>query len=76
MRLIQGILLLVFLGALLTFTFQNAQAINVQFLHWHLSSSLSLVLVAVYGLGMLTGWTVVALFRRSLRTISTPTQRD
>ena len=75
MRLIQGILLLLFLGALLTFTFQNGREIDVRFLNWRLSSSLSLVLVSVYTLGMLTGWTVVAFFRRSVRTISS-TPRD
>ena len=76
MRAIQGILLLLFLGVLLVFVYQNSGPLEIRFLNYRLASSLSVALVGVYLLGMLTGWTVVAFFRRSLRTISTSRRDD
>jgi len=70
MRFIQGIILLTFLGTIGIFALQNAEPLNVHFLKWNLTSSLALVLVAVYLLGMLSGWTVVSFFRRSVRNLA------
>ena len=70
MRFIQGVILLAFLGTIGIFAVQNAEVLNVHFLKWNLTSSLSFVLVAVYLLGMFSGWTVVAFLRRSIRNIS------
>jgi putative membrane protein len=70
MRFIQAILLLVFLGAVGIFAVQNTNVISVRFLRWAISAPVALVTVAVYLLGMLTGWTVVAYVTRSLRRVS------
>ena len=70
MRYVQAILLLVFLGALGIFAVQNTNTITVRFLEWGINAPLALVSVAVYLLGMLTGWTVVAFVSRSLRRVS------
>ena len=70
MRYVQAILLLVFLGALGIFAVQNTNTITVRFLEWGITAPLALVSVAVYLLGMLTGWTVVAFVSRSLRRVS------
>jgi putative membrane protein len=70
MKYVQAILLLVFLGALGIFAVQNTNTITVHFLTWGVTAPLALVSVAVYLLGMLTGWTVVAFVSRSLRKVT------
>jgi putative membrane protein len=69
MRIIQAILFLVFLGAVGLFAAQNTRSVAVDFWTWQLTAPVALVIVAVYFLGMLSGWTVVAFIRRSLRRV-------
>lgn len=69
MKAIQAILLLLFLGAIGVFAVQNTGGITVRFLEYGMTSSLALVVVAVYLLGMLTGWVVVAFLTRSVRQV-------
>ncbi|HEX8199717.1 MAG TPA: LapA family protein [Isosphaeraceae bacterium] len=72
MRFIQGVLLLIFLGSVAIFAFQNNQPVAVSFLKWRtpFPVSIALLSVAAYLLGMLSGWTVVAFVRRSIRKVS------
>ncbi len=69
MRFIQAVLLLAFLLAVGLFAFQNTNTITVRFWNWQATGSVALVIVAVYVLGMLSGWTVVGFVRRSLRRV-------
>jgi lipopolysaccharide assembly protein A len=39
-------------------------------LSWNLQQPVALLAVAVYVVGMLSGWTVLAFMRRSLRQVS------
>lgn len=70
MRNLQALLLLAFLGTVGIFAAQNTDVITLHFLSWSRSSPVALLVVVVYALGMLTGWTVVAFFRRTLREVS------
>jgi uncharacterized integral membrane protein len=70
MRLIQAVLFLIFLGALGLFAVQNTDTITVNFWTWKLTGPLALLAIAGYLLGMLSGWTMVAFVRRSLRKVS------
>jgi lipopolysaccharide assembly protein A len=70
MRYIQPVILLVFLAAIGVFAVQNRDVITVRFLTWNLSQPVAFVTVVVYLLGMLSGWTVVAFVRGSLRRIA------
>jgi lipopolysaccharide assembly protein A len=70
MRYVQASFLLVFLGALGIFAVQNTQTVTVQFLKVAVTAPLALVSVAIYLLGMLTGWTVVAFVSRSLKRVT------
>ncbi len=70
MRYIQAVLLLVFLTMIGVFALQNTHVIDVSFLKWNLSEPVALVTVAIYLFGMLSGWTVVAFVRTSLRRIA------
>jgi len=70
MRLLQAV---VFLASLLTigvFAAQNTGVVTVNFLAWNLQQPVALLAVAVYVVGMLSGWTVLAFMRRSLRQVA------
>jgi lipopolysaccharide assembly protein A len=70
MRFIQAVAFLAFLLAIGIFAAQNTDVITVNFLTWKLAQPVALVTVAVYLLGMLSGWAVVAFIRRSLRGVT------
>ncbi len=70
MRYLQAIVFLTFLCAIGVFAVQNRDVITVNFLKWNLSEPIAFVTVAVYVLGMLSGWTVVAFVRGSFRRIA------
>ena len=70
MRIVQAVILLAFLGAVGIFAAQNTDVVTVRFLDWSVIAPLALVAVAVYLLGMLTGWTVVAFVTRSIRRVT------
>jgi uncharacterized integral membrane protein len=72
MRFIQAVLLLAFLGVIAVFALQNTQVVTVQLLNWSVSAPIALTVVAAYVLGMVSGWTVVAFIRRSIRRIREP----
>jgi len=70
MRFIQAIILLIFLGAVGLFAAQNTEAITVTFWTWKTTGPVALLAIAAYLLGMLSGWTVVSFFKRSLQRVS------
>ena len=70
MRFIQAIILLIFLGAVGLFAVQNTEAITVTFWTWKATGPVALLAIAAYLLGMLSGWTVVSFFTRSLQHVS------
>ena len=72
MRFIQAVIFLCFLGAVGAFALQNTGAVAVNFFSWSLSAPVALLIVSVYLLGMLSGWTVVSFVRRSVRRIGEP----
>ncbi|QEH37300.1 hypothetical protein OJF2_58900 [Aquisphaera giovannonii] len=70
MRFLQAILLLAFLGAIGLFAVQNTDPITVSFWTWKTTGPVALLAIVVYLLGMLSGWTVVSFFSRSLREVT------
>jgi uncharacterized integral membrane protein len=68
-RVIQAILFLAFLGAVGLFAVQNTRVITVDFWTWEQTAPVAIVIVTAYFIGMLSGWTVVAFVRRSLRRV-------
>jgi uncharacterized integral membrane protein len=68
------VVLLVLIAAVGLFAYQNAGAVDVQFLSWGAPTTLAAVAGAAYVLGMLSGWTVVGLFRRSLNRVTAEQQ--
>ena len=70
MRYLQAIIFVALLVVTLIFAVQNTGMITVSFLNWKLSQPAALFLVVVYILGMLSGWTVLAFVRGSLRQVA------
>ena len=70
MRLFYFLILLVLLASVTIFAFQNQGNVTLRYLDRSVSASFSLLVVVVYFLGMLTGWTLIGVVRRSLRRIS------
>lgn len=69
MKVVYSILLFIFVIALVTFVFQNPHSVEIRFLGWSRRAPMSVVSLALYVLGMLSGWAVVAFLRKSIRTI-------
>ena len=70
MRFIQGVILFAFLAVVGIFAVQNTQPLTVRFLDRRMTSSVALIAVVIYLLGMLSGWTVVAFIGRSIRRMA------
>jgi uncharacterized integral membrane protein len=70
MRFLSFLVLLALVGVVVVFAYQNRGAADVQFLSWGVSAPLAAVVGAAYGLGMVSGWAVVGLFRRSWRRLT------
>jgi len=66
------VILIAFLGAVAYFAWLNRQAVTVQLPDRQLKTTVALLSVSLYVLGMLTGWTVISFLRRSIRRVSEP----
>lgn len=76
MRFISFVIFVVILGAIVAFAVQNQHEATLVFFKYHLTSSIALLVGAAYVLGMLSGWTVVGMLRRSFRRVAViPEQR-
>jgi uncharacterized integral membrane protein len=61
---------LIVFGAVAVFAVQNNEAVTLRYLDRSVSTSLPLLIAAVYVLGMVSGWTVVGFLKRSLRRVA------
>jgi putative membrane protein len=70
MRIVYVIVLLLFLGVIGLFAYQNQEAVTLTFFQQSLVWPLALVIGVVYALGMLSGWSVVGFLRRSWHEVA------
>ena len=70
MRFFSFLVLVALLGAVGLFAYQNNGDATVRFWDWVVTAPLSAVVGVVYLLGMITGWSVLGLFRRSLERVT------
>ncbi len=70
MRFVCFLFLLVFSGAVGAFAYYNQHDVTLRFLNWTATHSIAAVVGAAYGLGMLSGWTVVGMLRRSINRVT------
>lgn len=69
MRGFYFLILVLFLGVVTVFAIQNQDEISIRYLDRSILVPLSLLVGAVYLLGMVSGWTVVGIVRRSLHRV-------
>lgn len=67
MRWLYLIVIIVFVAAIVIFAAQNLELITISFLGLSLRAPLALLVVVVYVLGAITGGSLFALLRRSIR---------
>jgi uncharacterized integral membrane protein len=70
MRFICFLFLVAFAGAVALFAFHNQQEVTLTFFNWSLTASIAAVVGVSYVLGMLSGWTIVGMLRRSLHRVT------
>jgi hypothetical protein len=70
MRALCLLFLLAFAGAVGAFAYYNRQDVSVRFFDWTLTASLAAVAGVAYLLGMLTGWSIVGVLRRSVERVT------
>jgi len=70
MRFVYLLILLLALAAIVIFAVQNNQTVTPQYVNWSITCPLPLLIGLVYLLGMVSGWTVIGLLRRSLRRVT------
>ncbi len=68
MRYLTTGLAIVALLAIAVFSLQNLEGVEVSFLVWSATISKCLVVIGAYLLGMISGWGLVNLFKKSLRS--------
>jgi uncharacterized integral membrane protein len=67
MRALYITVLVLIMAALAIFAYQNDGSVTLHYFRRSISLPMSLLIAAVYVLGMLSGWTVVGFLRRSWR---------
>ena len=70
MRVIYLAVLLVLVLGIVAFAMQNGEPITLRFLEWKVQYPLSLVVGAVYLIGMISGSAFVGLLRRSVHRMT------
>jgi hypothetical protein len=70
MRLVYFLFLVVFVGAVAVFAVQNDRPESVTFLNQSREISFPVLVGGAYVLGMLSGWTVVGMLRRSWQHVT------
>jgi hypothetical protein len=76
MRLLCFLFLVVVVLAITGFVIQNHQDLPLAFYDRTITAPVSAVLGIVYGLGMLTGWSIVRLLRRSFEAATDFRRRE
>jgi uncharacterized integral membrane protein len=72
MRILYLFLIILLAGVTILFALQNLQTITVSFLNWSVTLPIALVVIGAYALGMLSGGSVLAFLRWTLRRSRRP----
>ncbi len=64
-------------AAVALFEFENQQEVTLTFYNYHLTTNVAALTGVAYVLGMVSGWTVVGVMRRSFaRVVEFPQRRE
>jgi putative membrane protein len=66
MHYVSRVLAIIALIVICIFAVQNLEAVDVRFLMWSVSISKVIVILLTYVLGMVTGWGIVEVMKRSM----------
>jgi uncharacterized membrane protein YciS (DUF1049 family) len=75
MRVISLVLLVVIVGAAVAFALQNEGEVTITFLTYKLTTTIALLAGVAFGAGMLGGWSIIGLLRRSWARVTEPEYR-
>ena len=67
MRYVKITIAVVLLVAMVIFAVQNIESVKVSFIVWSVNAPQVFVILGTYVLGMLTGWGLVEVLKRTLR---------
>ena len=67
MHYLTTILAVIAIVAIAVFSIQNLEGVEVSFLLWSTTISKCLVIIGTYLLGMISGWALVELLKKSLQ---------
>ena len=70
MRFLCFLFLVALAGAVGLFAWQNQQEVTIGFFDWAMTASLAVVVGLAYLFGMLSGWSIVGVVRRSIHRIT------
>jgi lipopolysaccharide assembly protein A len=70
MRTLCMFFLILFLAAVGAFALFNHEEVVLRFFDWSLTTNLAVLTGATYLLGMLSGWTVVGMIRKSIHRVT------
>ena len=70
MRVVYFLILLIAVAAVVIFAIQNNDTVTIRYFQRSVSSSLPLLIAIVYVLGMVSGWTVVGVLKRSIKRVT------
>jgi hypothetical protein len=76
MRFLCFLFLVAFAGAVGLFAYENQQSITLKFYNWEVTATVAAVIGAAFGLGMLSGWSIVGMLRRSIHRLTDAEQRE
>ncbi len=75
MRILNLAALVLFLGAVAIFCFQNLGSITIAYLNWRIVAPLPVLALLTYLAGMISGWAVLSFLRRTIRAASVEPRR-
>jgi hypothetical protein len=76
MRFLCFLFLLAFGGVVALFAYQNQNAVTLDMFGRSITTTVPILLGVTYGLGMLSGWTVVGMLRRSVARVMEPGRQE
>lgn len=70
MRALNLALLILFGLAVLVFCWQNMNSVSMAFLGWEVRLPLPVLVILIYLLGMVSGWSLISLLRRAFHDVT------
>ena len=71
MRVLCLLILVAAVGALAIFAVENQQEITVTFWQWHWTTNVAVLAAVAFAAGMVGGWSILGLLRRSFNRVTT-----